>query len=382
MTGEGHAHCSISPYIWYAEIGGRDNRLCGIFNTFSRRVAGIIIAELSHKVPPREVMRMEAMDAGASLIAGRYEIITPIASGGMAMVYRGWDHFIGRYVAIKVLRPPENPSADPHGIERFRREAQAAAKIAHPNVVTVYDFLDDGHDQFLIMEFVDGINLKRLITQRGPLPVVRALHITEQMCAALAAAHARGLIHRDIKPQNILLTSDGRARLTDFGIVRMQDSDALTRSGIVLGTADYLSPEQARGDRLGPQSDLYSLGVVCFEMLTGTPPFTGEKPVEIAMRHATEAIPPLTSRNPQLPRDLEALVRRAVEHDPKKRYRSAVIMGRAISAYRQKLLHPASFVSAALPAESIGIVRPVASRSRRKRGGPLEWLTHMFGFTL
>ena len=212
---------------------------------------------------------MEAIHERPTLIVGRYEIITPIASGGMATVYRGWDHFIGRYVAIKALRPPDNPSADPHGVERFRREAQAAAKIAHPNVVIVYDFLDDDDEQYLLMEFVDGINLKRLLSQRGPLPIARALHITEQMCAALAAAHARGLIHRDIKPQNILLTSDGRARLTDFGIVRTMDGDALTRSGIVLGTADYLSPEQARGDRLGAQSDLYSLGVVLFEMLTG-----------------------------------------------------------------------------------------------------------------
>ncbi len=323
---------------------------------------------------------MDAMHARPPLIAGRYEVITPIASGGMATVYRGWDHFIGRYVAIKALRPPENPAADPHGIERFRREAQAAAKIAHPNVVVVYDFLDDGDDeQFLIMEFVDGVNLKRLITQRGPLAIARTLHIAEQMCAALAAAHARGLIHRDIKPQNILLTSDGRARLTDFGIVRLVDGDALTRSGIVLGTADYLSPEQARGDRLGPQSDLYSLGVVIFEMLTGAPPFTGEKPVDIAMRHATEAVPPITALNPALPRDLEALVRRAVEHDPKRRYRSAVIMGRAISAYRQKLLHPAAFIPAALPSDSVGIARPVAPRPRRKRQGWWGWLARVTG---
>jgi serine/threonine protein kinase len=316
---------------------------------------------------------MEATEE-TPLIAGRYEVITPIASGGMATVYRGWDHFIGRYVAIKALRPPENPSADPHGVERFRREAVAAAKIAHPNVVIVYDFLEVDDQQYLIMEFVDGINLKRLIGQRGPLSVARALHVTEQMCAALAAAHARGLIHRDIKPQNILLTNDGRARLTDFGIVRMANSDALTRSGIVLGTADYLSPEQARGDRLGPQSDLYSLGVVCFEMLTGVPPFTGDKPVEIAMRHATEAVPPITTRNPKLPRDLEALVQRATAHDPKRRYRTAVIMGRAVSAYRHTLLHPGESI-ASVTLESVEVARPVAPRTRQRRGGLWGWLT-------
>jgi serine/threonine protein kinase len=160
--------------------------------------------------------------------------------------------------------------------------------------------------------------------------------------------------------------------------VRTMDGDALTRSGIVLGTADYLSPEQARGDRLGAQSDLYSLGVVLFEMLTGTPPFTGEKPVDIAMRHATEAIPSITTRNPNLPRDLEALVRHAVEHDPKKRYRSAVIMGRAISAYRKKLLHPATFIAAELSSESSQVARRFPASPRRKRGGVWGWLTHLF----
>ncbi len=280
-------------------------------------------------------------------VARRYEAITPIASGGMATVWRGWDHFIGRYVAIKALHPADQPALDPHAAARFRREAQAAAQIAHPNVVMIYDFIVERGQQFLIMEFVDGVNLKRFIADHGPLPVARALGITDQICAALAAAHARGLIHRDIKPQNILLTVDGRARLTDFGIVRLADGDALTHSGIVLGTADYLAPEQARGDRLGPQTDIYSLGVVLFEMLTGTPPFTGANPVSIAMRHATEALPTLASRNPHLPADLEALLRKAVEREPKRRYRTATLMSQAIHAYRQRHLRPTPIAPAA-----------------------------------
>ncbi|HKD74673.1 MAG TPA: protein kinase, partial [Ktedonobacterales bacterium] len=189
---------------------------------------------------------MEARHYDPPRIAGRYEAINIIATGGMATVYRGWDHTIGRYVAIKALHIPEDPLSDPFAVERFRREAQAAAQIAHPNVVMIYDFVEERENQFLIMEFVDGTNLKRYIADRGPLPANRALGIAEQVCAALTAAHARGMVHRDIKPQNILLTPDGRVRLTDFGIVRVADSDALTHSGIVLGTADYLSPEQAR----------------------------------------------------------------------------------------------------------------------------------------
>jgi serine/threonine protein kinase len=309
----------------------------------------------------------------AHWIARRYEIIAPIASGGMATVLRAWDHTIGRYVAIKALRPPAEPSLDPHTEERFRREAQASAKLAHPNVVMIYDYLEERGQQFLIMEYVDGVNLKRCIADRGSLPPVRALAITEQICAALAAAHARGLIHRDIKPQNILLTTDGRARLTDFGIVRMADSDALTYSGVVLGTADYLSPEQARGDHLGPQSDLYSLGVVLFEMLTGEPPFIGANPVSVAMRHATEAIPTLATRAPHLPKELETLLRKAVEREPKRRYRSAVIMGRAVQELRLRLSAPLPLAAAAFdPAPDLHIVRPVTA-PRRPRFALLRW---------
>ncbi len=277
-------------------------------------------------------------------IAGRYEAISVIATGGMAMVYRGWDHAIGRYVAIKALHIPEDPLADPFAAERFRREAQAAAQIAHPNVVMIYDFVEEGENQFLIMEFVDGINLKRYIAERGPLPALRAMSVAEQVCAALTAAHARGMVHRDIKPQNILLTPDGRVRLTDFGIVRVADGDALTHSGIVLGTADYLSPEQARGDPLGPTSDIYSLGIVLYEMLTGVPPFVGANPVSIAMQHATDPVPSARDRNPNIPQEVEAVLRMAVAKEPRRRYRSAVMMGRALRACRMHLTRPVDAV--------------------------------------
>lgn len=295
---------------------------------------------------------MEAFSYEPPRIAGRYEAISIIASGGMALVYRGWDHAIGRYVAIKALHVPENPLADPFARERFRREAQAAAQIAHPNVVTIYDFIEERGNQFLIMEFVDGEDLKHVIGAKGPLPPPRALNIAEQICAALTAAHARGMVHRDIKPQNILLTPDGRVRLTDFGIVRVADSDALTHSGIVLGTADYLSPEQARGDPLGPTSDVYSLGIVLYEMLTGVPPFTGANPVSIAMQHATETVPPVRAANPAIPASVEAIVRMAASREPRKRYRSAVLMGRALHSCRMDLTRPQSFAEHAHQSQS------------------------------
>jgi serine/threonine protein kinase len=306
------------------------------------------------------------------LIKRRYEIIAPIASGGMAVVARAWDHVIGRYVAVKALRAPENPEIDPYAVERFRREAQAAARITHPNVVAIYDFIEENTRQYLVMEYVDGINLKRLVAEQGPFPVSRALAITEQICAALAAAHARGIIHRDIKPQNILLTPDGRARLTDFGIVRVSGDDALTRSGIILGTADYLSPEQARGERLTPQTDLYSLGVVLYEMLTGVPPFAGDSPVTVARLHATMVIPPLAEMNPDLPAGLEAVLRKAVEREPRRRYRTAIAMGQAMRAFRMECSGPGRSLS------EIGWGMAHPTRQSPRHGSLWQWLADVF----
>lgn len=305
---------------------------------------------------------MYARQKEAIRIGDRYEVIDLIAAGGMGAVYRGWDFHIPRYVAIKALRSSIDPSSDPLASERFRREAQSAARINHPNVVTIYDFLEDRGGQFLIMEYVDGANLKRHITDRGTLQVIRALAIAEQVCAALAAAHACGLVHRDIKPQNILLTPDGRVRLTDFGIVRVAGDDTLTRSGIVLGTADYLSPEQAYGEKLGPSSDLYSLGIVIYEMLTGAVPFTGISPITVAMRHATEQVPSPRALNPAVPPSVEAIWRVSVAKEPRKRYRTAMAMARALRKCRQELMRPLPFpapgegaaeITALFPPESI-----------------------------
>ena len=280
-----------------------------------------------------------------TLIAGRYEIREHIATGGMASVFKTWDHRVERIVAIKVLRSLDKN--DLRAVERFRREARAAAALAHPNAVTIYDFVEEMGQYFLVMEYIHGPTLKQLIGQRRQLQPREAIEIAAQVCAVLQVAHARGFIHRDIKPQNIMLAwsgatgglSDGGAwvKLTDFGIVRVAEDAGLTNSGIVLGTADYLSPEQARGETLTASSDLYSLGVVMFEMLAGRPPFAGPTAVSIAMQHASANPPPLRQFSPLVPPVLEQLVNRTLQKEPEDRFNSALEMQQALRACAKEL---------------------------------------------
>jgi serine/threonine protein kinase len=280
-----------------------------------------------------------------TLIAGRYEIREHIATGGMASVFKTWDHRVERIVAIKVLRSLDKN--DLRAVERFRREARAAAALAHPNAVTIYDFVEEMGQYFLVMEYIHGPTLKQLIAQRRQLQPREAIEIAAQVCSVLQVAHARGFIHRDIKPQNIMLAwsggmgslSDGGAwvKLTDFGIVRVAEDAGLTNSGIVLGTADYLSPEQARGEKLTASSDLYSLGVVMFEMLAGRPPFIGPTAVSIAMQHATTNPPPLRQFNPLVPPQLEQLVNRMLQKEPEDRFDSAAEMQKALRTCAKEL---------------------------------------------
>jgi serine/threonine protein kinase len=280
-----------------------------------------------------------------TLIAGRYEIREHIATGGMAIVYKTWDHRVERFVAIKILRALDKN--DHRAVERFSREARAAAKLAHPNAVTIYDFVEEGGQYYLVMEYIHGPTLKQLVGQRKQLPPKQAIEIAAQVCAVLQVAHARGFIHRDIKPQNIMLAGsvgggslgDGGVwvKLTDFGIVRVAEEAGLTNSGIVLGTADYLSPEQARGETLMGPSDLYSLGVVMFEMLAGRPPFVGPTAVSIAMQHASANPPPLRQFNPMVPPVLEQLVNRTLQKEPEDRFPSAAEMQKALRACAREI---------------------------------------------
>ncbi len=263
----------------------------------------------------------------------------------MASVFKTWDHRVERIVAIKILRSLDKN--DQRAVERFRREARAAAALAHPNAVTIYDFVEEMGQYFLVMEYIHGPTLKQLIGQRRQLQPKEATEIAAQVCAVLQVAHARGFIHRDIKPQNIMLAwnggtgnlSDGGAwvKLTDFGIVRVAEDAGLTNSGIVLGTADYLSPEQARGETLTGSSDLYSLGVVMFEMLAGRPPFVGPTAVSIAMQHASATPPPLRQFNPMVPPVLEQLVNRTLQKEPEDRFTSAADMQKALRTCAREL---------------------------------------------
>ncbi|MBA2287560.1 MAG: serine/threonine protein kinase [Ktedonobacteraceae bacterium] len=299
-----------------------------------------------------------------TLIAGRYEIREHIATGGMASVFKTWDHRVERIVAIKVLRSLDKN--DLRAVERFRREARAAAALAHPNAVTIYDFVEELGQYFLVMEYIHGPTLKQLIGQRRHLHTRESLEVAAQVCAVLQVAHARGFIHRDIKPQNIMLAWNGAAaigngdlsgvwvKLTDFGIVRVAEDAGLTNSGIVLGTADYLSPEQARGETLSASSDLYSLGVVMFEMLTGRPPFVGPTAVSIAMQHASTNPPALRQFNPTIPPCAEKVVMRALEKEPEDRFTSADEMRQELRSCSRELFgRDSQSMPAQLPPNSL-----------------------------
>jgi serine/threonine protein kinase len=297
---------------------------------------------------------------GDRRIAGRYEIREHIATGGMASVFKTWDHRVDRMVAIKILRSLDKN--DTRAVERFRREARAAAALAHPNAVTIYDFVEEAGQYFLVMEYIQGPTLKQLVGQRRQLQAREAIEIAAQVCSVLQVAHSRGFIHRDIKPQNIMLTSSGGpltgmidrnvlVKLTDFGIVRVAEDAGLTNSGIVLGTADYLSPEQARGETLTASSDLYSLGVVLFEMLTGRPPFVGPTAVSIAMQHASTNPPTLRQFNPAIPPLVEQLVIRSLEKETEDRFTSAAQMQHALRQCARELTH-ANHVASSAPVQT------------------------------
>src|SRR6266516_6346707 len=264
----------------------------------------------------------------------------------MASVYKTWDHRVERIVAIKVLRSLDKN--DLRAVERFRREARAAAALTHPNAVTIYDFVEEWGQYFLVMEYINGPTLKQLIGQSHQLPASQTIEIAAQVCDVLQVSHARCFIHRDIKPQNIMLTWSGTpgssmngerplVKLTDFGIVRVVEEGGLTNSGIVLGTADYLSPEQARGETLTASSDLYSLGVVMFEMLAGCPPFVGPTAVSIAMQHASTNPPTLRQFNPTVPLAVEKIVMKTLEKELVDRFQSAAEMQLALRLCAKEL---------------------------------------------
>jgi eukaryotic-like serine/threonine-protein kinase len=264
-------------------------------------------------------------------VSGRYRLDARIGHGGMSTVYRGFDEVLERTVAVKVM--DRGVASDSDQLERFRREARAVAQLNHPHIVTVIDAGEDDQMAYIVFEYVEGENLKRVIEREGPVPVERALELGVQIARGLVCAHERGLVHRDVKPQNVLLNGDGEAKVTDFGIVRqIEVAHGMTETGTVLGTSDYISPEQAQGRRVDEQTDVYSLGVVLYELLTGEVPFSGESFVAVALKHVNEAPPDLRERRPDVPPRVAAAIGRALAKEPSDRWPSMAAFGRELEA--------------------------------------------------
>jgi serine/threonine-protein kinase len=265
------------------------------------------------------------------LIAGRYELEELVGTGGMSSVFRAHDAQLDRRVAIKILH--QHYAQDPEYLERFRREARAVAQLTHPNIVTVIDRGEDDGRQYIVFEHVEGENLKELILRTGRLPVRRALELALATADGLSFAHEHGLVHRDVKPQNVLLSREGDVKVTDFGIARSLHVDhGVTQTGTVLGTGEYLAPEQASGKPVSPATDVYSLGVVLWELLAGDVPFVGENFVAVALRHVNEAPPSLHERRPDVTPRLGAAVDRALEKDPARRFPSMAAFAKEMRA--------------------------------------------------
>jgi eukaryotic-like serine/threonine-protein kinase len=336
------------------------------------------------------------MDLEGRILDGRYQLGSLLGVGGMARVYLASDRVLERQIAVKVLSPPY--AQDPVFVERFRREARSAARLSHPNIVAVFDSGSDGEQPYLVMEYVAGQSLAQLLHRQGRLAPRPAVELAIQVCAALAAAHAKGLVHRDIKPANVLVGDDGQVKVTDFGIAKAAEATTLTGTGVVLGTAAYLAPEQAQGGPVDARSDLYSLGCVLYELLCGSPPFgsgVDGSPVAVATRHVREPPEPPSARNPQVDPGLDAVVLTALAKDPAQRYQTALELEDALEqvlAGDAAAAAPNPSGAAGAPTQPLpglpgepGVVPPemvTAVQATAQRSGWARWVLPVAGMVL
>lgn len=300
----------------------------------------------------------------ARTLNGRYRLDQLIGEGGMAVVYRGYDQVLDRVVAIKILR--DQYGSDESFVRRFEREAQSAGRLSHPNIANVYDVGNDYNTRYIVMEYVNGANLKELIRRQGPFSVDGAAFIIRQVAGALDYAHSRGLVHRDIKPQNILVDENGVAKVVDFGIAKGLSDSNLTEAGTGMGTVHYVSPEQAGGERATPSSDIYSTGIVLYEMLTKHLPFDADTPVGVAMQHVSVQPPPPSEFNPSIPVQIDNIVMKALAKHPADRYRTASALASALENWSSAGSADETRYSPAAVGAGVGattVVRPPRTRA-------------------
>lgn len=303
------------------------------------------------------------MSAQETILNGRYRLLAQQGTGGMAVVYKAQDLQLGRIVAIKILRP--SLTSDPSFLTRFRQEARNVANLAHPNIVTLHDFGQDGNTYYMVMEYIDGQDLKKIIRSVAPIPIDRALHISIQMCAGVGYAHRAGLVHADVKPQNILITGNDTVKVTDFGIAQaLSQTQSQERQSVVWGSPHYFAPEQATGEPPNTSSDVYAIGIVMFEMLTGKLPYSGSDQQELALAHIREEVPHVMTINPGIPIHLDRIVHKVMSKEPSQRYRTADQLGRILISY-QKEYQAAGGNSASIGQPSANAVPSAAQPSNQ-----------------
>ena len=301
------------------------------------------------------------------ILNGRYELIGKVGEGGMAVTWQGKDLLLGRPVAVKVMR--ESLAADPDFVERFHREAQAAASLQHEHVAATYDFGADNGTHYMVMEYVPGENLRQRLKRAGPMTPLEAIELAIQVAEALEAAHAKGIVHRDVKPANILITQEGQVKVADFGIARALSAMEDTGTGVLLGSVHYMSPEQAREEAVGPQADIYSLGAMLFEALTGRPPFQASTPVAVVHKHIYDSPPSLHSLRQDVPVELEGILLRCLAKELPGRYANARELLTYLRALRNRLA-PEGESKPSLPPTSV-LAPPKPVRARRRAWLPV-----------